>query len=98
MSLQTRAQAKSRQAVLKEVLSDLASSPGRRDIRNNDFDNPPGLNSPTDYWLDTLKAAPAAIAGNEVLAIRVKTVIEDDWVSDGYDCFKVLLVPQDMNV
>jgi hypothetical protein len=30
-----------------------------------------------------------------MLAINVKTRIEDDWNSDVYDCFKVLLVSQD---
>ena len=96
MPLQTRDQAKSRQAVLAEVLSDLANSPADRSIRNNDFDTPPGFNPPTDNWLNGLRATRSRL-GDEVLAIKVKTVIEDGWVSDTHDCFKVLLVAQDRN-
>jgi hypothetical protein len=95
MTLATRAQAQSRQAVMAEVLADFAkNSPGTRAIRNNNFDNPPGFTAPTDNWLDTLKTNRTR-GGDEALAIKVKTRIEDDWNSDVYDCFKVLLVSQD---
>ena len=95
MTLVTRAQAQSRQAVMAEVLADFAkNSPGTRAIRNNDFDNPPGFTPPTDNWLNTLKTT-STRGGGEMLAINVKTRIADGWNSDVYDCFKVLLVSQD---
>jgi hypothetical protein len=96
MPLTNRNQAKSRQAVMAEVLRDLAeNSPGQRSIRNNDFDNHPGFTPPTDNWLDNLKSIRAR-GGEEILAIQVKTKIEDGWVSDVYDKFEVLLVAQDL--
>ena len=97
MPLQTRAQARSRQDVIAEVLKDFAeNSPKERSIVNDDFDTPPGFTPPTDNWLNTLRSTRMR-GGAEVLAITVKTVIEDDYTSDVADRFKVLLVSQDVN-
>jgi hypothetical protein len=65
MTLVTRTQAKSPQDVMAEVLADFAkNSPKTRDIRNNDFDNPPGFIPPTDNWLNTLKTTSTRGGGN----------------------------------
>ncbi|HZO83832.1 MAG TPA: hypothetical protein VFC26_01385 [Verrucomicrobiae bacterium] len=97
MPLQTRAQAKSRQDVIAEVLKDFAAnSPQQRTIVNNDFDIHPGFIPPTDNWLNTLRSTQMR-GGQEVLSITVKTVIEDDYTSDVADRFKVLLVSQDVH-
>jgi hypothetical protein len=94
MMLTTRDQAKSQQAVMAEVLADFAkNSPKTRAIRNNDFD-PPGFTPPPDNWLNDLRST-STRAQREMLAINVKTRIEDDWNSDLYDRFQVLLVSQD---
>ena len=96
MPLQTRTQAKSRQAVMAEVLTDLTNnSPVQRRIRNNDFDNPPGFSAPTDNWLNTLKSTRTR-GGDEILAIRVQTKLDAGWVSDVADRFEVRLVAQDL--
>jgi hypothetical protein len=81
---------------MAEVLADFAkNSPGTRAIRNNDFDNPPGFTPPTDNWLNTLKSTRTR-GGDEMLAIRVQTKVDDDYVSDVADRFEVRLVAQDL--
>jgi hypothetical protein len=94
--LVTRAQAQNRQDVMNEVLNEVANSPKTRQLQQNDFDQPEGFKPPTDDWLDTLRSL-SARGGGEQLQIRVKLVIEDDWVSDVYDRFKVLLESQDVS-
>jgi hypothetical protein len=93
VTLATRADAKSKQAVMREVLAHFENSPAAREI-GNDFDDPEGFTPPTDNWLNTLRTTRPR-SGTETFAINAKTKIEDDWVSDVADRFKVLLVAQD---